>query len=302
MNRNSEDISDININQTNSPLAQQQGAVGGSNRSYASHTGSAQVEFLQLSELLQLKELQVRKELNGSMIRRYAMAYRERAKMPPITVARLVAEEVFVLIDGWHRVAAAKQEGMTTIGAEIVECPSLAEARWLAAQANLTHGVPLKKKEVREVFRRYIETKQHLTKPKGRGTGRKWECKPTSLIAEELKGVVDRRTLLRWLQKDHPEVYERWYRWETNGYHKGKRDWKGTGEPKKQSVDVMLMGRMNDVAVSLNELRLNAKLVDDKYARGKVVNGLEEVIEEAKRVLEEIKGGGEWAHEVNDDF
>jgi hypothetical protein len=54
--------------------------------------------------------------------------------------------------------------------------------------------------------------------------------------------------------------------------------------------------------VSLNELRLNAKLIDNKYARGNLVNGLENMIEEAKRVVEEIKGGGEWVYEVNDDF
>jgi hypothetical protein len=65
MNRDSEGISDSNINQTHSPLAQQQGAVGGS-------TGGVRVEVFQLSELLRLEELQVRKELDGSMIRRYA--------------------------------------------------------------------------------------------------------------------------------------------------------------------------------------------------------------------------------------
>ncbi|WP_454918533.1 hypothetical protein [Xanthobacter sediminis] len=41
-----------------------------------------------------------------------------------------------------------------------------AEAQWTATQANLTHGLPLKPREVRTVFQAHAKSKQHRT---GRG-------------------------------------------------------------------------------------------------------------------------------------
>ncbi len=65
-----------------------------------------------------------------------------------------------ILIDGWHRVAAMERLGWRQAEAIVVKA-SKKEARWLAAQANLQHGLPLKTKEIRAVFRAYVKAGQH---------------------------------------------------------------------------------------------------------------------------------------------
>jgi len=80
-------------------------------------------------------------------------------EMPPIRVA--IVNDAPVLIDGWHRVAAMEQLNYRDAEA-IVQQATEKEAFWLAAKANLEHGLPLRKSEMRGVFRAYVKARQHL--------------------------------------------------------------------------------------------------------------------------------------------
>lgn len=62
------------------------------------------------------------------------------AKLPPILVQRLG----FRIIDGMHRVAAAKLRGERMISARVIECAN-EEALVLAVRSNSLHGLPLSK-------------------------------------------------------------------------------------------------------------------------------------------------------------
>jgi len=111
-----------------------------------------------LSRLVRNPNLQVRRKLDQATINRYVEVLKAGNEMPPIKVA--IINEAPVLIDGWHRVAAMEQLGLRDAEA-IVQQATEKEAFWLAAKANLEHGLPLKKSELREVFRAYVKARQH---------------------------------------------------------------------------------------------------------------------------------------------
>jgi hypothetical protein len=144
--------------------------------------------------------LQVRAEIDGGTVKRYADAMRAGVTFPPVKVARI--NGAYVLVGGWHRVLAAQRVGHTTIEADIVPVEDFETAGWLAASDNLTHGLPLKRREIRAVFRAYVRAKQYR---KGR-TGNR--IKSSREISAELGGWVVHRTVLEWMRQDFPKVYE----------------------------------------------------------------------------------------------
>lgn len=101
---------------------------------------------------------QVRKKLDEPTVRRYVGVYTSGKAMPPVKVAKV--NGVPVLVDGWHRVAALERMGAADVDAEVTTMAKSA-AIWTAASANMEHGKPLAKSEVREVYKRYMKTKQH---------------------------------------------------------------------------------------------------------------------------------------------
>ena len=71
--------------------------------------------------------------------------------LPPIRVARL--DGGLYLVDGWHRVTAARVRGMSEIEAEVDEkLTTESEARIAAFKANIKHGLFLDNKQKREWF------------------------------------------------------------------------------------------------------------------------------------------------------
>ena len=73
----------------------------------------------------------------------------------------------------------------------------LEEVKWIGAEANLTHGRPLKSKEYREVFRAYIRAGKHR---KGR------RFKGYREIAEDLRGMHPHATIWQWMRRDFPQI------------------------------------------------------------------------------------------------
>lgn len=160
-----------------------------------------------LAQLTVSPEVQVRQRLDPITITRYANAIRSGQELPPIQVA--LVQGVLILVDGFHRVAAHESLGATEVQAEVTEA-SFEDALWMAAKANLQHGLPLKPSEVRQVFRVFIRTKQHH---KGRG-----KLKSYREIGAELGRP--HTTIRGWMSKDFPRIFAK---------YSGNEEFKGEG-------------------------------------------------------------------------
>jgi transposase len=118
------------------------------------------------------------------------------AEFPPVTLAHIGGS--LYLVDGWHRVAAALANNQYLIWADVSEM-TFDEARWYAAKANTEHGLPLKAKELREVFRAFIETNRHMQAQK---------LMPYREIAKRIgKGFS---TIRNWMKADYPRLFEKY--------------------------------------------------------------------------------------------
>lgn len=82
----------------------------------------------------------------------------------PIVVGR-VGKKLY-LLDGWHRMCADALQKLSGLdGVEVlakVATMDKHQAQWVAAKANMGHGVQLKSKELHEVFKAFIKAKQHI--------------------------------------------------------------------------------------------------------------------------------------------
>lgn len=142
---------------------------------------------------------QVRKGLTAGVVERYAAIFKAGGIMAPVKLARINGG--LVLVDGAHRIEALRSLGIATVEATI-DTMKEHEAQWAAASANLEHGLPLKKAELRTVFQQYIATGQH----------RKGQRRVKSLrdIVGEIPGISV-GTVRNWFLNDYPELYRKSY-------------------------------------------------------------------------------------------
>lgn len=94
--------------------------------------------MLPIADLSDDPRFQSRTRTDQGTVDDYKEAMSAGAVMPPIVVA-LVDGSLYIL-DGWHRVNAARDLSYSEIEAEIIEM-SEAEAIWRAASANQSHGL-----------------------------------------------------------------------------------------------------------------------------------------------------------------
>ena len=158
--------------------------------------GDGSIE-LHTGSILRDPSFQVRRKLDKGIIERYAKVYESGNRMPPVEVVRV--NDSYVLLEGWHRLAALEKLGRTRVRA-IVHDVSKREAYWIAARANLTHGLPLKRSEMREVFRKYIKARKHRNKD---GSLRSYRE-----IASDLGGSRSYTTIRNWMAKDFPKIFK----------------------------------------------------------------------------------------------
>lgn len=152
---------------------------------------------ISLLQLTVSEDFQIRSKLDARTINRYANAIKSGRELPPVRVA--LVDGVPILVDGFHRVAAQELLGATTVEAELVEA-TYQQAQWMAASANLEHGLPLKPKEIREVFRVFIRTGQHR---KGKG-----KLKSYREIGRELGCAYT--TIRNWMMSDFPRIFRQY--------------------------------------------------------------------------------------------
>jgi hypothetical protein len=170
-------------------------------------------EILQIDSILRDPSFQVRRRLDQGTVERYANTYRAGVDMPPVQVGRI--KGTLVLLDGWHRLAALDQIGRNYVQACVRDMGER-EAAWIAASANLAHGLPLKSSEIRAVFRQYILARKHINKD---GSLRSYRE-----IAADLGGMRSYSTIRNWMRDDFPRIFEKYGGDESRAADGGLRD------------------------------------------------------------------------------
>ncbi|MHC4051059.1 hypothetical protein [Bradyrhizobium sp. 25ACV] len=156
---------------------------------------ASRFDIIEIADIAVRNDWQVRSKIDPTTVNRYRNYYKNDGTLPPIEIA--LVDGVYRLIDGWHRLEALRLLERTTAEVNIIEM-SMNEARLAAALANTAHGLPLKPKELRNVFNAYIGTRHHY-----RANGR---LKSYREMAADLNGAVSYRTLNRWMERDHPKI------------------------------------------------------------------------------------------------
>ncbi|WP_449101938.1 hypothetical protein [Pseudomonas extremaustralis] len=147
-----------------------------------------------IAQLCRSRDFQVRSKLCLHTVQRYATAIKAGQVLPPLQVA--LVNGVPCLVDGYHRAEALEFLGCVEAEAVITES-TRDEAQWMAANANLTHGLPLKPRELREVFKVYMRTGRYK---KGRG-----QWKSYREIAQDLGRP--HTTIRLWMEKDFKKLF-----------------------------------------------------------------------------------------------
>lgn len=171
-----------------------------------SEVAAAKVRRIDLKRITLCDDMQPRLVISEDAIRRYKDALRQNPdSLPPVLLADLGEdqhgkgsnERMLTVVDGWHRFKAHEELRREKIKARVIQC-SPERGRWLAALANLEHGLPLKRGDHRRVFRRYIQA----------GENRNPDGSPRSYrdIVGDLSGLRALGTIHKWMQKDFPSI------------------------------------------------------------------------------------------------
>ncbi len=173
-----------------------------------SHEETTIERCIPLADIVELPPLLVRRRgLHEDTVKRYANLMRgygphEESPLPPPKAVR-GHHGKFILIDGFHRIAATRMIGRDWIDLEVITLTfkSDAELRLLAFEANAQHGLPLSAAEHRDWFKAYIKANR-FKKPDGT---------PKSLREIGREFGISHTTVARRLQTHFPRLFERWY-------------------------------------------------------------------------------------------
>ncbi|CAH1656694.1 MULTISPECIES: ParB N-terminal domain-containing protein [Hyphomicrobiales] len=148
---------------------------------------------------------QIRDGLDSRNLTRLAGVLRSGTRLDPIVIAALEAHEEhggfetsLAIIDGHHRYNVHQMDGRQEIEAYVIRT-TRRQARWLAAEANLRHGQPLKARGLRDVLKAYIHARRHIN---ANGSLKSYRD-----IAEVLG--APKSSVFRWIREDHRAVAER---------------------------------------------------------------------------------------------
>lgn len=139
------------------------------------------------------------------------------------------------------------------------------EAEWLAANGNTEHASPLKAKEYRRIFQAFVRAQKHH-----RVDG---SLKSYREIAAEIGGARGYTTVRNWMKQDFPGVFR------AMGGH-----YEPFGLTQDDRPTVSLTAAVFD---ALKGARAALPAVRNPYERGKLVELLEQMLNEAKRIPRE---------------
>lgn len=167
-----------------------------------SHTASAEqqelLKIVSLADITTHPDFQIRRKIDDRLVDKYAKAITNGASFPPIEIA--LVQDLYILVDGWHRFAAAARARCSAIEA-IVTPMTHGKALQAAALANTTHGRPLSQTERRIAFKAFIKGGGHQL-PRGR-------IMSYRDLATTLGGTNGHTTIRQWMEKDFPSIHKR---------------------------------------------------------------------------------------------
>lgn len=108
-----------------------------------------------LGELKIDTRCQAREYMDEQALEEYADAYRSGEMLPPLDVFEVDGE--LVVVDGFHRVEAARRAEVLTLAVRIVGQGSMADAEWHALASNQKHGLRRTREDKRRAVRRALE-------------------------------------------------------------------------------------------------------------------------------------------------
>lgn len=141
---------------------------------------------------------QVREKTCSNTIKDYATQMQNGTSFPPLKVGRL--NHSLYLIDGFHRVKALQELGITEASAYIEPIHSIDEARWRACEENMKNGLPLTAKEKQKALERYIEAEMHIREDK--------TFKSFGEITREV-GLMTKQTVINNIKRRYPKIAKR---------------------------------------------------------------------------------------------
>lgn len=231
----------------------QNSAVPDLGSSKAIHPASRCSQRVPIHDILKDDSLQVRARVEPRVVRQYSEAMQAGAKFPPVVLAHI--DGSLYLVDGWHRVAATLANNQSVIWADVSEM-TFNEARWYAAKANTEHGLPLKAKELREVFRAFIETDQHMLGQR---------LMPYREIGKRIgKGFS---TIRNWMKADYPRLFEKYQQM-------------ANGAPEAMDFDPvakMMERRLAKAEADIYNVRNTGRTLEPEYL-GKLIHTLRETL------------------------
>jgi hypothetical protein len=115
-------------------------------------TNATNIDDIVVNERCQTREI-----LNPEAVQEYADIYKEgEVKLPALEVCDVDGK--LVLIDGFHRLAGARQADQSFIRVTIVEECDMDRALWLASAANQGHGVRRTSADKRQAVRLALDS------------------------------------------------------------------------------------------------------------------------------------------------
>jgi transposase-like protein len=118
-----------------------------------------------LGDLKLISDLQPRAALDPEAVEDYAALYGVLpCPLPPVLVFEVIEPSEacgLCVIDGWHRVEAARRAGRQRICYEIADSGTLDDARWIAARANARHGVRRTNADKRRAIEMALKSEQN---------------------------------------------------------------------------------------------------------------------------------------------
>lgn len=113
------------------------------------------VKTVAVGDLVLDERCQARAEINTEAVEEYVEAYRSGKAIPAIEVY-LVSGKLYV-VDGYHRVPAAREAGATTIECRVVGDGTIDDAAWYATSVNDGHGVRRTRADKRRAVRMALQ-------------------------------------------------------------------------------------------------------------------------------------------------
>jgi hypothetical protein len=223
-------------------------------------------EPIRLHELLRSPAVQIRRGLDDGTVQRYVSAFRAGTPMPPLKVAEVGGE--LTLIDGFHRLRALEVLGAVEAHCVKLGTATLREARWLAAESNLPHGLPLRNAEVREAFVAFVKAGRHRKEGGGLRSYR------------EIGAAIGRppSTVFRWMHRHFPRVAAQMA-------DDGMGDFSGAGGGRSARASLPSESPTGDILGWLHGVRLALATSEDPEVRW-------EVLTKAKAVVAAMEAAG----------